>query len=112
MGDLSIFFMAFLEHLVLHNVHAMNGLAALLLSSDRLTAYHHKLLKLQEKCLVDILTTAINLMIYIETEVLGKDVRYTLNPHPLVAPMRQSYMPSYSSRVAPTSALPPLRKYI
>ncbi|KAL8434809.1 hypothetical protein ACSSS7_002946 [Eimeria intestinalis] len=76
MEDLSIFFMAFLEHLLLHNVHALNGLAALLLAADKLTAYHHKLLKLQEKCLVDILTTAVNLMIYIETEVLVKNVQH------------------------------------
>ncbi|KAL8448647.1 hypothetical protein Emed_003648 [Eimeria media] len=60
-------------HLLLHNVHALNGLAALLLAAEKLTAYHHKLLKLQEKCLVDILTTAVNLMIYIETEVLVKN---------------------------------------
>ncbi|OEH76451.1 high-affinity cGMP-specific 3-cyclic phosphodiesterase [Cyclospora cayetanensis] len=74
MVDLSVFFMAFFEHLLLHNVHALNGLAALLLASDRLTAYHHKLLKLEEKALVDILTTCVNLIIYIETEVLGNDV--------------------------------------
>ncbi|XP_026191384.1 uncharacterized protein LOC34619867 [Cyclospora cayetanensis] len=73
MVDLSVFFMAFFEHLLLHNVHALNGLAALLLASDRLTAYHHKLLKLEEKALVDILTTCVNLIIYIETEVLGND---------------------------------------
>ncbi|KAL8431221.1 hypothetical protein Efla_000166 [Eimeria flavescens] len=73
MSDLAVFFVGFLEHLLLHNVHALNGLAAVLLACDRLTAYHHKLLKLQEKCLVDILTTAVNLMIYIETEVLVKN---------------------------------------
>lgn len=75
MDELSHYFVAYLQHLVLHQVHAMNGLAAVLLASPALTAYHKKLLKLSEKCLIDLLTSAVNLVIYIETEVLSKSVR-------------------------------------
>lgn len=74
MKDLSVFFVAYLESLLLPQVRGFGGLAALLLGSNRLTGYQHKLLKLQEKAAIDILTTAINLIIYIETEVLVKNV--------------------------------------
>ena len=75
MRDLSIYFVGYIECLLIPQIRGVKGLAALLLGSQRLSGYQHKLIKLAEKSAIDIITTAVNLLIYIETEVLSKNVR-------------------------------------
>lgn len=57
------------EYRVTGALHVISGVAALLMSSNSLTPYHQKLLKLMEKCVVDSLSATVNATTCLRAEI-------------------------------------------
>nr|PIM02927.1 putative transmembrane protein [Toxoplasma gondii COUG] len=103
-GDLSNVMTATLEYKILPLLHPLSGIASLLLSCNRLTVYHLKLLKVLEKSTADIIAASINVLDYISVEADSVQTNTDLaNLRSLVEDCLESFRPKATTKQLPLS---------